>query len=369
MASRTLPLELAASFLAPSDAAAVASVCRALRGVAADDLYWKEHYARRYPALASLPGLGQPSNARELVRNLLTALPPPPTPRRRGRGRQPLPVVPRDAEGRALPLRGDAVLAVQLLRRGAPGRSPGEPPSLGRQRPVASGSVRLADANLHEVEHPPAPEWENDWKFNVRLRLDCADGRRSLRDAFALPESIPLDPEHPLRNTEPPFPDVVRHHVLTFDRDFRQELYIVAGDAIYRLDQEEVSCSGSLDDALADYNSGVLFPCQLWAERGTLDPEMVPGLRMRVEYEDLNAVVTSRWNVADYDLASDERSFELTWHAPITMEFHASWEKWGFYLYDERVDVDGPGPEGWNYFCRLLAAARPVAFPRGQAEV
>jgi len=341
MASATLPIELAALFLAPADAAALESCSRALRASAVG--YWKAFYELRYPALASLPGLGQPSNARWLVRSLHHATPPTPIPRHDILGDPPYPPAPRDGEGRALPLRGDTILAVQLSR-------------LGRQRPVAYGSVRLADTQLHLRSTGPTPA--NDaWTFDV----DLTHGR-AVHESLGLPETIAIKPDEPLAVSSPPFRGVIASFLESFDQNLKPEIYIVAGDRISRMDSP-CSCLDDYEMEIS-YHDFVQLPLEHWAQRGEVQTDSVtrirgPWLPMTSTFQEMNAALETRWTVGYYEVPPESVDHFL-FSEQVQLQVCFRWEDAGWNGHFE----GGPGDDQWNWFSQLLASASPVLFPR-----
>ena len=173
MASKRVALELAAPWLPPDCLAPVAAAGKELKALIESNAFWTDFYRRRFPCLATLENYASPSDARALVKGLLHAAPPPYCA---------LPACPRDASGRALPLRGEVILAVQLSVR-----------STGHA--FAYGARRLSELDLYRK--PIRLTEVKDWMFDMpmdHIDQDFVDGV-GLAAALSLPQQIVVSPE------------------------------------------------------------------------------------------------------------------------------------------------------------------------------
>ena len=168
-----LALELAAPFVCPR-IGALAATCKELRTASLSTITWTPFFRRRYPCLAAVEHFAAPADAHALVKGLLRAVPPP--------QRWELPACPRDASGRALPLRGEVILAVQLSIRGT-------------GCAFAHGTRRLSELDLHRALCSSSRNNHNklkDWMFEFpmdHIDPDVLDGP-GLAAAISLPEKI-----------------------------------------------------------------------------------------------------------------------------------------------------------------------------------
>ena len=252
----TLALELAAPFLCPR-IGALAATCKELRTASLSTITWTPFFRRRYPCLAAVEHFAAPADARALVKGLLHAAPPP--------QRWELPACPRDASGRALPLRGEVILAVQLSVRGT-------------GCAFAHGTRRLTGLDLH-----PSTPFRSRRRMPQGLDVRVSNGphrsRRArcgpgLAAALSLPQ-IAISPEHFLATGTPNAdhvpvwgePDEVIHRLLeTFcrqaDANLLPEIYVVAGDDIWLLSRRRRK--SSTRRSFDYYNDHFKQPFRFW---------------------------------------------------------------------------------------------------------
>lgn len=343
MPSSLLTLELAVPFLVPTGVAPVASVCRALREAALNNATWTEVFARRYPCLAKLPGFDKPADARGLVKSLLAAAMP---------QRPRITPAPRDAQGRAVPLRGDVMLAVQLLRR---------------------AKSRVAHAPQFTLT-APVPESLSedgsiDWRFEIPFEPTAVEEKNSLLDdALGLPHSITARINDDA--TRPPITGIKEKILNNFNRKLKLEMFVVYGDFIHRLDGDHAGCKDTehMDNIFRQFfRIPNLNPVP--GREGA--PEFPVEVEVNVTSGGRNSLIRSRlwlgqYENHDWDASYDkDQSYDL-FSCNSLIEIHAYWSRLelGITNIDERRFEEDGGEDSWHWFCQLLAASPPVHFPR-----
>ena len=177
-----IALELAAPFVCPR-IGALAATCKELRAASLSTITWTPFFRRRWPCLAAVEHFAAPADAHALVKALLHSAPP----------LEDDTACPRDAAGRALPLRRDMILAVQLSIRGS-------------GCAFAHGTRRLSELDLHRPRTQFDIRDENDvkdWMFDMpmdHIDEDFVNGP-GLAAALSLPEKIAVSPERFLVGT------------------------------------------------------------------------------------------------------------------------------------------------------------------------
>jgi hypothetical protein len=421
----SLPLELAGPFY---DTATLVAVSRTTKGCAASKMLaaqWADVFSRRFPCLAALPAFAAPlADAKALVKWLLTATPVPPEPPRRGRSRgggSLLPPAPRDGEGRALPLRETVILAAQLAVRGDTALT---------HRPLLFGHRRMADVddptddgafggpcwridiplaavgdgsrqmktssfehfcrvNAAEVAQQLGIE-ENDPDVRSALhdawidlgsdgRLACAAaapsvqaerniyGVSSIRDALSLPESFTADFESDI-STALVLRSLLEGMCRAADRELRQDIFVVAGQDVWRMDSSEAfDSSSNLEDttlALADGN----FLGSFYAIRNGDDRD-TPWLPLEVLVDNVNLAMSTEWGLGRYgwrgDTIEEPLHYSTDRENDLTLALCAWWE--GLLadnIVAEHATTNTDDDDGHPYLCQLLAATRPVRVAR-----
>ena len=354
-----LALELAAPFLCPR-IGALAATCKELRTASLSTISWTPFFRRRYPCLAAVEHFAAPADAHALVKGLMHATPPP------GGA---LPACPRDASGRALPLRGEVILAVQLSIRGT-------------GCVIAHGTRRLSELDLHA--HNFSGYSENslrDWNFEFpmdHVDHDVLDGP-GLAAALSLPGQIAISPGHFLVGTPnadhvPVWgePDEVIHRLLeTFcrqaDANLLPEIYVVAGDEIWRISEEDDVFDA--EESFDYYNDHFKQPFRFWHSGDYTpspddDPHDLPWFPV-VRHNQL-CFMTARWTHGSYGgdgFADLMESMSVKFGRYVSLEFDAWWSDSNL-APDEYDDAAAARAAEHECLCRILATTRPVRFPR-----
>ena len=254
-----LALELAAPFVCPR-IGALAATCKELRAASLSTITWTPFFRRRWPCLAAVEHFAAPADAHALVKALLHSAPP----------LEDDTACPRDAAGRALPLRRDMILAVQLSIRGT-------------GYAVAHGAARLSEIDLHEGVNGEENELK-DWIFyfpidHLTTDYDVADGRPGLETVAWLPPEIAIMPQHflvaleshgdadPEEFGDPD--DVIGRHLLEIfcreaDANLLYEIYVVAGDDIWSFSRKEDDGEHDPFEAHGYYHDHFKQPLQGW---------------------------------------------------------------------------------------------------------
>ena len=362
-----IALELAAPFLCPR-IGALAATCKELRTASLSTITWTPFFRRRYPCLAAVEHFAAPADARALVKGLLRAVPPP--------QRWELPACPRDASGRALPLRGEVILAVQLSVR-----------STGHA--FAYGARRLSelDPDLHRTQYPRGNNNNEvkDWMFDMpmdHIDQDFVDGP-GLAAALSLPQRIAVSPEKFLLGTpaaghvqwgEPA--EVARRLLETFcrqaDANLLPEIYVVAGDDIWLLNQEgRYAYRSDARESFDYYHDHCQGPLHDWhtghyTPSPDDDPYALPWFPL-VQHKHF-PWMTARWTLGSYggDGFADLMESTSVKFAPyVCLEFCAWWSDSDRATqdFDDAAAADAAEHE---HLCRILATNRPIRFPRRQ---
>lgn len=338
MPSSLLPLELSVPFLVPTGVAPVARVCRALRAAALNNATWIEVFARRYPCLAELPGFDKPADARGLVKSL----------RRPRLWSDLVPPVPRDAQGRAVPLRSETVLVVQVLRRAAW-------PAV--HKPLLK-FVGTFEEILDEF-HQETVRLDGNWMFDVDSEPLDDDEESELHGVLDLPATIEAyvgdeDATDEIR-------EIIEEFFRSFDRDFQHEVFIVHGDLISRIDKPSATCIERTELSMGNVHD--FFDANNYPESNE-----APWFGVEVEFE-INGRMPYflRFKLGSYhcetwDATSDEsQSFDCYFYTTPACEILIKWDD--AVERNERFEAES-GEHSWPLFCQYLAASRPVRFPR-----
>ena len=363
-----LPLELAAEYY---DASTLATLSQTTKECAASKMLeaqWGGVFTRRFPCLAAQPAFQAPlADARGVVRSLLAATPPSlargsnvPTPAP--------PPAPRDAEGRALPLREEVIIAAQLAVRGDTALS---------HRPLVKGALRIqavpdlsgnSDGEFwNGVEGP-------NWSLGIPLETVAPtwdEHRDVMRQTLQLPDQIELDLETGT-TTPGDLPALVEATCRLVDARLRQEIYVVAGDQVWRLDTLQY-CIGSLDQSVGmlEGNFDDPFEDQRINPGSFTDP--TPFVPLLCNFDRINCAMSTTWMMGCYDyvdfpLYEEGRSPSeplvyttdpLGYTTATELELYAGWQKC---LADNVVAATGTDDDadGLSYLRQLLASTRPV---------
>ena len=366
-----LPLELGAEYYDASTLAALSQTtkeCAASKMLAAQ---WGGVFERRFPCLAWIPAfrlakLGTLADPRGAVRSLLAASPP------LLALNYPLPPAPRDADGRALPLREEVIITAQLSRRGATALS---------HRPLLEGAIRIRDEEdltYDGIGIRGGPVYEPDWKLGIPLERTARtedEHRDLMRQILQLPAEIALDLD--AGTTEPEdLAALVETTCRLVDARLRQEVFVVAGDQVWRLDAPR-ACYDCLDASLEmlDLN----FFGQFDNVRGGSFGPGTPTVPLHFHFNRINCAMSTILNVGCYDYLgylgaaeyeegrspSDPLVYttERIKYPATTLELFAGWENC---LASGIVAATGTDDDddGLSYLRQLLASTRPVRIAR-----
>ena len=280
-----LPLELAAEYY---DASTLATLSQTTKECAASKMLeaqWGGVFTRRFPCLAAQPAFQAPlADARGVVRSLLAATPP------LLAVNHPLPPAPRDADGRALPLREEVIIAAQLSTRGATALS---------HRPLLKGALRIQDAEdltLDGIMDPP------DWSLVIPLETVAHtwdEHREVMRQTLQLPDQIELDLEN---GTTVPgdLPALVEATCRLVDERLRQEIYVVAGDQVWRLNAFQAAI-GSLDQSVGMLEGNFDDPFEEVCNNGGSFIDVYPFVPLQCNFERINCAMATYWRMGCYD--------------------------------------------------------------------
>ena len=407
-----LPLELAAEFFDTSTLVAVSQTskeCTFSKMIAAQ---WGGVFARRFPCLAWLPAFDGDirktplADARGVVKSLLTATPPSsatvsgPT----VSGRSPwhaqglwpgpgskLPLSPRDSEGRALPLREEVIIAAQLSNRGATAMS---------HRPLLKGAIHIQDEELVYDDDPPnwlkeipmKPIDPYDVGFQLRkLRgwLQANDAvvaetrsehRDVMRQILQLPDEIALDLEN---GTTVPgdLPSLVEATCRLVDDCLRQEIFVVAGDQVWRLDALR-ACIDSVEQSVSMLEGNFDKPFEEIRAAGGSFIEFSPWVPLECHFDKINCAMSTTWSMGCYDYLGYEGNgdeyeegrspadplvytTETIKYCATALKLYAGWEEClGKNIVAAHAASGTAADDGHSYFCQLLASTRPVRIAR-----
>ena len=144
-----------------------------------------------------------------------------------------------------LPLREDVIITAQLSRRGATALS---------HRPLLEGAIRIRDEEdltYDGIGIRGGPVYEPDWKLGIPLERTAkteGEHRDLMRQILQLPAEIALDLD--AGTTEPEdLAALVETTCRLVDARLRQEVFVVAGDQVWRLDAPR-ACYDCLDESL-----------------------------------------------------------------------------------------------------------------------
>ena len=390
MASATatyIALERAAPFACPQQLASLSATCKTMRSATMSTLVWTPFFRRRFPCLATLENYASPSDARALVKALLTAAPVPRIPP------DSLPACSRDGEGRATPLRGDVILAAQMsVRSDATLHAAYNFSTISTEwyQPFAHGAVRLAEHDLKEGIRER--NWEGDgvsgYMFDVPLELAGDALFRELRHVLALPAYFELHPEQQavvadgsIEGGGDPaefIPRVLETFLRESRRFVRQDLYIVAGDQIWLLNTQGLApTAGPLDDEI--HMTMTCFE-QFFEEpfRRLCDghqpggDDEAPWFPVAREIE-TNFGMVSEWRLGLYDhrtrwedVPAGARQ-RIPFRFGLELEVKALWSDDDLFVEVFEAALADPTPDSEHEcLCQLLATTRPVRFPRRQ---
>jgi hypothetical protein len=363
-----LALELAAPFLCPR-IGALAATCKELRTASLSTITWTPFFRRRWPCLAAIEHFAAPADAHALVKGLLPGAPL----------LEDDTACPRDAAGRALPLRRDMILAVQLSMRRT-------------GRAVAHGAARLSEIDLHEglsrnyVEENEIKDWIFEFPIDqLTIDYDVADGRPGLATAAWLPREIAILPQHFLvaleshADAEPEEfgdPDAVigRHLLEIFcreaDANLLYEIYVVAGDDIWSFSRKENDGEHDPMEAEGYYNDHFKQPLQGWhAGHPPTHDDHLPWFPLVREKN--FSWTQARWTLGSYTnvggLAEMMESMSVKYDGYVGLQFCAWWTH--MYINSELPrfeDAAAADAAEHEHLCRILATNRPIRFPRRQ---
>ena len=370
-----LPLELAAEYYDASTLAALSQTtkeCVASKMLAAQ---WGGVFTRRFPCLAAQPAFQAPlADARGVVRSLLAATPPSlarilnvPTPAP--------PPAPRDAEGRALPLREEVIIAVQLAVRGDTALS---------HRPLVKGALRIQD--VEDLSGNSDGEFWNgvegpNWSLGIPLETVAPtwdEHRDVMRQTLQLPDQIELDLEN---GTTVPgdLPALVEATCRLVDERLRQEIYVVAGDQVWRLNAFQAAI-GSLDQSVGMLEGNFDDPFEEVCNNGGSFIDVYPFVPLQCNFERINCAMATYWRMGCYDyLGFDGDEYEegrspadpLVYttetikYDAMTLEWTAWWGRCVERNYvSAHTGSYTDNDDGHFYLSQLLASTRPVRIAR-----
>ena len=359
-----LALELAAPFVCPR-IGALAATCKELRTASLSTITWTPFFRRRWPCLAAVEHFAAPADARALVRGLLA----------RRIILEDDTACPRDAAGRALPLRRDMILAVQLSIRET-------------GRAVAHGAARLSEIDLHEGVNGGENKLK-DWIFQfpidqLTIDYDVADGRPGLATAAWLPREIAIIPSHflvaleshgdadPEEFGDPE--DVIGRHLLEIfcreaDANLRYEIYVVAGDDIWSFSRKENDGEHDPFEAHGYYHDHFKQPLQGWhAGHPPTHDDHLPWFPLVREKN--FSWTQARWTLGSYTnvggLAEMMESMSVKYDGDVSLQFCAWWthmEDGPLPTFEDAAAADAAEHER---LCRILATNSSIRFPRRQ---
>ena len=349
MPSSLLPLELSVPFLVPTGVAPVARVCRALRAAALNNATWTEIFARRYPCLAGLPGFDKPADARGLVKSL----------RRPRLWSDLVPPVPRDAQGRAVSLRSETVLVVQVLRRA-------EWPAVEKPLIKFVGTFEeILDKSHHETLR-----LDGNWMFDVDSEPLDDDEESELHEILDLPATIEayVGDEENFEDATDEIREIIEEFFRRFDRNLQHEVFIVHGDLISRIDKPSATCIEPFSELTMHNNLTMGNVHDFFYANNYPESTEAPWFGVVVEFE-INGRMPYflRFQLGSYhcdtwDATSDEsQAFDCYFYTTPSCEILIKWDD--AVERNERFEADS-GEHSWPWFCQYLAASRPVRFPR-----
>ena len=380
-----LPLELAAEYYDASTLVALSQTtkeCAASKMLAAQ---WGGVFTRRFPCLAAQPAFQAPlADARGVVRSLLAATPPSlarvsnvPTPAP--------PPAPRDAEGRALPLREEVIIAAQLAIRGDTALS---------HRPLLKGALRIQDVE-DLTGNSDSDYWNGvagpNWLLEIPLETVARtwdEHRDVMRQTLQLPDQIELDLEN---GTTAPgdLHSLIEATCRLVDARLRQEIYVVAGDQVWRLDTLQY-CIGSLDQSVGMLEGNFDAPFEDQRINPGSFTDVTPFVPLQIIFDRINCAMATTWMMGCYDYLGFDRGDETNWgeyedwgayeegrspsdplvytterikYPATDLELYAGWSKC---LADNVVAATGTDDDadGLSYLRQLLASTRPVRIAR-----
>ena len=369
----SLPLELAGPFYDTSTLVAVSKTTKACAASKMLAAQWAGVFSRRFPCLTALPAFQAPlADAKALVKGLLTATPPPPEPPRRGRSRgSPLPAVPLDGAGRALPLRELTIVAVQLSKRGDAALL--DRPLLFGHRRVGVGCMEVANEDNEDGRYGyNGPNWEEEIPLQATAQTETLDELRSIKKALSLPDCVFL--EQGTGEATPNVRSLCQDMCPAAEATLRQDVFVVAGSEVWRMGDASHTCAGSLARCESMLQSNFDWYIDRITEfGGNGEPtDRGPIVFLGILFNRMNLAMSMRWNLAAY--GHHDR------FAPVVepLDYYTDCYSLGCYLiapwrqlvidnivdrhpgtnidYDEDLDED----DGHPYLCQLLAATRPV---------
>ena len=402
-----LPFELAGEFFDAPSLVAVQQLTRGLVRSTSLATMWTGIFRRRYPCLAALPVFQGPlRDGRGLIKKLFAATPPPEyaysnslanipagwlchrdhrgvpyyentasghrqweRPTRDASYLPPgvhsklwdgsiLPAAPRDAEGRALPTYNSIIIAGQIVARGATALS--SSPFLTGSRPFqgaagSASSFRTTD-QYWEIEVPLVPYGAKNFE----------EWRTQTIETMSLEDWFEIDDE--TGETSRMLRSVVEAACRQVDARLRQELFVVAGDRVWRLD----ALRACIDNVRTSQNE--LYPnfdrrlevLNEADEDATITWNMLPRAPLEFVFNGINCAMKTHVNlgayeymngVLEYSFMEDDLDTQLT--------LCANWSQCARErLVDEHAERHSPRRDGHAFFCQLLAATRHVRFTR-----
>ena len=386
MASKIIALELAAPWLPPDCLAPVAAAGKELKALIESNAFWTDFYRRRFPCLAALPGYASPKDARGFVKALLRAVPVDRKyfqPEGSDFGTKPIPKpevsVPVDAQGRPVPFGTDAVLVAQLVHgaRGAGNyvhyvnfsRSTESlaSPRLAWRPLGVEFQARLADVNIHVRETSLG---KDVWRFDVSSKPVPSSTQELLQTTFSLSETpMIIGDSEAAGELIGPIKEVERR----LTDELKQEVFIVTGDSIYRLD--EPRC--------LDFPDAWRMKNVIYNSREKLGNP--PRFSVNAQFCHTNFAMECIYTLGSYvarhpylapegDPFVMDHQFDVL-NLRVTAVDHCSRNSISPFCYgiysppdDPWQDDDDVERDAWNWYCnfmcQLLAAADPARFPR-----
>ena len=386
MASKRLALELAAAWLPPDCLVPFAAASKELKALIESNSFWTDFYRRRFPCLAALPGYASPKDARGFVKALLHRVPVDRKyfqPEGSDFGTKPIPKpevsVPVDAQGRPVPFGTDAVLVAQLVH-GARGAGnyvhyvnfPLSAASLASPRlawrPLGvEFQARLADVTIHVRETSLG---KDVWRFDVSSKPVPSSTQELLQTTFSLSETpMIIGDSEAAGELIGPIKEVERR----LRDELKQEVFVVTGDAIYRLD--EPRC--------LDFPDAWRMKNVIYNSREKLGNP--PRFSVNAQFCHTNFAMECIYTLGSYvarhpylaregDPFVMDHQFDVL-NLRVTAVDHCSRNSISPFCYgiyspsdDPWQDDDDVERDAWNWYCnfmcQLLAAADPARFPR-----
>ena len=244
------------------------------------------------------------------------------------------------------------------------------------------GALRIQDVEDLSGNRDGEP-WNGvegpNWSLGIPLETVAPtwdEHRDVMRQTLQLPDQIELDLETGT-TTPGDLPALVEATCRLVDARLRQEIYVVAGDQVWRLNALQAACIGSLDQSVGmlEGNFDDLFEDQRINPGSFTDP--TPFVPLQCNFDRINCAMSTTWMMGCYDyvdfpLYEEGRSPSeplvyttdpLGYTTATELELYAGWSKC---LADNVVAATGTDDDadGLSYLRQLLASTRPVRIAR-----